>query len=239
MDRMTEFGKAGAAALAAMVLFAACARKGPETDIAEPLPAPSYGEEAGNPEVFLDTMEVGSRELYAARDAVLAAAKIPAGARVADIGAGTGLYSLMFADKVGAAGVVFAVDIEPRFLKLIAQRAADLDVGNVVAVLGREDDITLPQSSVDVAFIADTYHYFSDRASIMSTVRDALAPGGRLIILDYTLDESHRDDQSRAHVRFGKAGMINEVESFGFNLVEEPQVEGLKDIYMLVFEKAA
>lgn len=223
---------------AGLSLLAACGRDRVATEVAEPLPAPSYGEEEENSEVFLDSMEVGSRELYAARDAVLAAAKIPAGARIADIGAGTGLYSLMFADKVGPKGVIYAVDIEPRFLKLISQRAADLDVGNVVAVLGRDKDITLPPSSVDVVFIADTYHYFSDRAGIMATVREALAPGGRLIILDYTLDETHKDDPSRAHVRFGKAGMISEVTSFGFTLVDEPEVPGLKEIYMLVFEKA-
>lgn len=225
---------AGAAALLALY---GCGQKTVKTDVADALPAPSYGEEEENPEVFLDTMEVGSRELYAARDQVLAAAKIPAGARVADIGAGTGLYSLMFASAVGPRGIVYAVDIEPRFLKLIAQRAGDLDAGNVVAVLGRDTDITLPPKSVDVVFIADTYHYFSDRASIMATVRDALSDGGRLIILDYTLDETHKDDPARAHVRFGKAGLVNEVSGFGFRLVDEPAVEGLKDIYMVVFEK--
>lgn len=236
---MKALEKKWAIALAAgLILLSACGQKRASTEVAEPLPAPSYGEEDENPEVFFDSMEVGSRELYAARDAVLAAANLPSGARIADIGAGTGLYSLMFADKVGPAGVVYAVDIEPRFLKLISQRAADLDVGNVVAVLGRDKDITLPPSSVDVVFIADTYHYFSDRAGIMATVRDALAPGGRLIILDYTLDEAHKDDPTRAHVRFGKAGMINEVTAFGFKLVDEPTVAGLKEIYMLVFEKA-
>ncbi len=221
-----------------MALLAACGQKPASSDLAEPPPAP-YGEEEENPEVFLDTMEVGSRELYAAREAVMAAAKIPVGARVADIGAGTGLYSLLFANAVGAGGVVYAVDIEPRFLKLIGQRAADLDIGNVVAVLGRETDITLPPGYVDVVFIADTYHYFSDRAAIMRSVRDALAAGGRLILLDYTLDETHKDDAARAHVRFGKAGLVAEIQSFGFALVEEPAVEGLSDIYMVVFEKAA
>jgi ubiquinone/menaquinone biosynthesis C-methylase UbiE len=226
-----------AAGAAALLALAGCGRETAKTDVAEALPAPSYGEEAENPEVFLDTMEVGSRELYAARDQVLAAAKIPVGARIADIGAGTGLYSLMFANAVGPKGIVYAVDIEPRFLRLIAQRAGDLDAGNVVAVLGRDKDITLPPNSVDVVFIADTYHYFVDRKAIMASVRDALTDGGRLIILDYTLDETHKDDPARAHVRFGKAGLVNEVSSFGFRLVEEPKVEGLKDIYMVVFEK--
>lgn len=231
---------AGLIALAAVSLLAAgCGGKSPASDVAEPLPPPSYGEEEANPEVFLDTMEVGSRELYAARDAVLAAAGIRPGEKIADIGAGTGLYSLMFASSVGPAGVVYAIDIEPRFLKLIGQRAADLDAGNVVTVLGRDKDITLPPASVDVVFIADTYFYFADRPAIMQTVNEALVPGGRLVILDYNLDETAKDDARRAHVRFGKAGMISEIESFGFTLGEEPKVEGLSDIYMLVFRKPA
>ncbi|MCB2114401.1 MAG: methyltransferase domain-containing protein [Parvularculaceae bacterium] len=224
--------------LCAALAFAACGRDRAASDNAEPLPPPAYGEEDANPEVFLDLMEVGSRELYAARAAVLAALDLKPGARVGDIGAGTGLYSLMFADAVGPAGAVFAVDIEPRFLKLIGQRAADLDLGNVVSVLGRDTDITLPHASVDVVFIADTYHYFSDRAAIMATVRDALVDGGRLVILDYTLDESHKGDPKRAHVRFGKAGLISEIESYGFRLADEPDVPGLSEIYMVVFEKA-
>jgi len=236
---MTGLIRGAGAVAAALALLLACGRDRAATDLADPLPPPAYGEEAANPEVFLDTMEVGSRELYAARNAVLAAAKIEPGERIADIGAGTGLYSLMFSAAVGAEGVVYAIDIEPRFLKLIGQRAADLDAGNVVTVLGRDRDITLPPNSVDVVFIADTYHYFTDRPAIMATVRDALSDGGRLIILDYTLDETHKDDTRRAHVRFGKAGLINEIEAFGFKLAEEPDVAGLNEIYMVVFEKAA
>jgi ubiquinone/menaquinone biosynthesis C-methylase UbiE len=220
------------------VLLAACGRK-TVSDIAEPAPVPSYGEEAENQEVFLDSMEVGSRELYAAREAVVAASKIGRGSRIADIGAGTGLYTLLFAQAIGQDGLVYAVDIEPRFLKLINQRAADLDVGNVVSVLGRDRDITVPHHSVDVVFIADTYHYFTDRQAIMATVKDALVPGGRLIVLDYHLSKENADSSKLDHVRFGKAGVISEIESFGFRLVEEPTVEGLSDFYMVVFEKTA
>ncbi len=234
--RVIELRNLIAAGLAAAM--GACGRGEPATQVADPLEPPPYGVEEGNAEVFVDSMEVGSRELYAAREAVLAAAKIPSGARVADIGAGTGLYSLMFAAKVGEAGAIYAVDIEPRFLKLINQRAADLDLKNVVSVLGRETDITLPANTVDFAFIADTYHYFSDRAAIMATVREALADGGRLVIVDFNLNAGNAADELHAHVRFGKAGLVNEVQSFGFKLVEEPAVEGLRDFYMVVFEKA-
>jgi precorrin-6B methylase 2 len=232
-------GRLANAGVAALIGFAAgCGRNEPPTVVADALEPPPYGVEKENAEVFVDSMEVGSRELYAAREAVLAAAKVPAGARVADIGAGTGLYSLMFAAKAGATGTIYAVDIEPRFLKLINQRAADLDLKNVVSVLGRETDITLPKDSVDIAFIADTYHYFTDRAAIMATVREALVDRGRLVIVDFNLTAGNADDALHAHVRFGKAGLINEVKSFGFILVEEPAVEGLRDFYVVVFEKS-
>jgi precorrin-6B methylase 2 len=234
--RATTIDRAIAAALIVTAL-AACGQREPETVVAAPLEPPPYGVEEENAEVFVDSMEVGDRELYAAREAVLAAAKIAPGARIADIGAGTGLYSLLFAAAAGPAGTVYAVDIEPRFLKLINQRAADLDHKNVVSVLGRDTDITLPPGSVDVAFIADTYHYFTDRAAIMKTVRDALGPSGRLIVLDYDLTAENARDGKHDHVRFGKAGLINEVEAFGFKLLEEPEVEGLSDFYMVVFEK--
>jgi len=226
----------GMLGVAGILLLAACSRPQQQPSDVEPAPAATYGQEEANYEVWLDTMEMGGRELYAAREAVVTAVGAAPGLRIVDIGAGTGLYTLLFADKVGPSGVVYAVDIEPRFLKLISQRAADLDYRNVVTVLSRPEDITLPPSSVDIAYIADTYHYFEDRAAIMASVREALAPAGRLIVIDYTLDESDKGDPKREHVRFGKAGLINEIESFGFTLVGNPVVAGLKEFYFVIFE---
>ena len=208
----------------------ACDREQVERDIAEELPPPSYGEEESNVDLWLETMEMGSRELYASRAAVLAACGISEGDSVADIGAGTGLYTVLFGNAVGNTGTVFAVDIEPRFLRLINQRSADNDLSNVVSVLGQDNDITLPPNSIDVAYIADTYHYFSEPPQIMASVQRALNKGGRLIILDYEANPE------RTHLRFGKGPLISEIESFGFELVEEPKVEGLNDIYMVVFD---
>ena len=183
-------------------------------------------------------MEVGSRELYAARENVVEAVGLKQGDRLADIGSGTGLYSLLFSEKVGEGGVVYAVDIEPLFLKLINQRVADLDVHNVVSVLSREDDVTLPPASVDAVFIADTYHYFSEPLRVLDSIRSALAPSGRLIILDYGDAAIAADPASHSHIRFGKAELIAEVESAGFQLAAEPSVDGLDEIFMLVFTQA-
>ncbi|MEZ5921350.1 MAG: methyltransferase domain-containing protein [Parvularculaceae bacterium] len=227
------------AAAIGFIAIAGCGRGAPKTREAEPVPPPPYGEEAANPEVFLDTMEVSSRELYAAREAVLSAAQISPGEKVVDIGAGTGLYTLLFAQAAGPDGVVYAEDIEPRFLKLINQRASDLDLDNVVAVLGRENNITLPENSVDAAFIADTYFYFGDRQAIMASVLHALKPGGRLIIVDYNLNPDAPDAAKHEQVTFGRAGLIDEIKSFGFEYEESPAIAGLNEYYMAVFKKPA
>ncbi len=227
---------AGAAALAAL---AACDRQ-PADVGAEPLPPPPYGvEETADFDLWLDKLEVSSRELYAAREAVLAKLKLRQGARVADIGAGTGLYTLLMAPVVGEAGVVYAVDIEPRFLSIVSQRVADLDLENVVAVLSREDDVTLPPGSVDVVFIADTYHYFAEPGAVMASVRQALAPGGRLFVIDYEFDPAEVGDPSRDHIRFGKDQLVEEIEGFGFAFVEAPAVAGLDEFFLLEFEISA
>ncbi len=215
----------------------ACSGRSAEKE-AEPLEPQPYGEEESNVELWLETMELSDRELYAARDDVVAALGLGAGDRIADVGSGTGLYSLLFSEAVGANGVVYAVDIEPLFLKLVGQRAADQDAENVVTVLSREDDITLPQASVDVVFIADSYHYFDDPGASLQSIKDALSADGKLIIVDYYSHASDQSDPARDHLRFGKRGLIDEVEAFGFRVIDEPIVDGLKDFYIVVFEPA-
>ncbi len=221
-----------------MVLLAACG--GGKVDDVEPLEPQPYGEsEETNIQLWLETMELSSRELFAARENVVAALRLQPGQRVADIGAGTGLYTLMFAPIVGDEGVVYAVDIEPRFLRLINQRVDDLDMTNVVSVLSHPKDITLPSGSVDAVYIADTYHYLDDPEAVMATVRDALVDGGRLFMVEFNRGAPGVDSQNKDHVRFGKAELVAELETMGFALVEEPKVDGLKDYYMAVFEKVS
>lgn len=225
-----------AAAVLLAALAAACARR----DKVEEAPAPAadpYPDEEANLDLWLERMEVGSREIYSARNAIAAAVGLKDGARIADIGAGTGIYSLLFSEKVGAEGAVFAVDIEPRFLKLINQRAEDDGRNNIVSVLGRPDSITLPPASVDAVFICDTYHYFENPSAIMSTVRAALKPGGALYIVDYDLAAGQAPPADHRHVRFGKDQVAAEVESFGFGPAVEIKVEGLAENYMLRFSR--
>lgn len=228
-----RMNRAGLIAFAALVA-AACG--GERAEDAPAAPASAEAEQQAL-DLWLERLEVGSRELYSARAAVAAALELEPGAKVADIGAGTGLYTLLFSEIVGEGGAVFAVDIEPRFLKLINQRAEEFGLNNVVSVLGREDSITLPPASVDAAFIADTYHYFDDPAAIMTTVRDALRPGGSLYIVDFDIEEGAEPPADKRHVRFGKQGVAAEVQSFGFSPPQEIAVAGLSENYMLRFAR--
>ena len=190
-----------------------------------------------NIDLWLERLEVGSRELYSSREAVVEALSLKPGDRVADIGAGTGLYTLLFAERVGDEGHVFAIDIEPLFLDLINRRAEDASLTNISAVLGRDDSITLPPGSLDVVFIADTYHYFSDREAIMTSVATALKPGGRLFIVDYELSTQNDAPAGREHVAFGKAGVMSEVQSLGLEGLGATEIEGLAENYFIGFAK--
>jgi SAM-dependent methyltransferase len=204
---------------------------------AEPAAGIDYPDDPANLEVWLERLEIGSREIYSARADVAEAVSLRPGAAVADIGAGTGIYTLLFAEKVGPEGAVYAIDIEPRFLRLINQRAEDDGLSNVTAVLGREESITLPANSVDAVFICDTYHYFEDPAAIMATVRAALRPGGALYVVDYELMDGVPPPPDHRHVRFGRTGVAAEIESFGFEKAEEIKIAGLAENYMLRFRK--
>ncbi|MEE2693036.1 MAG: methyltransferase domain-containing protein [Pseudomonadota bacterium] len=230
-------GKTAVFALAGALTLAACGRSEPQPDPAPSPAADPYPSEPVNVDLWLERLEVGSRELYSARANVVAALDLKAGGRIADIGAGTGVYSLLFAERASPGGVVYAVDIEPRFLTLINQRADDLGLDNVVAVLGRDDSITLPPGSVDVVFICDTYHYFDDPAAILKTVFEALRSGGALYIVDYDLKEGETPPPDKRQVHAGKEGVAAAVEAAGFGKGETVPVSGLVENYMLRFEK--
>lgn len=233
--RTNDMRRIAVAALLA-ALAVACSRREPAQESVAPAADP-YPDEKANLDLWLERMEVGSREIYSARDAIAAAIDLKDGARIADIGAGTGIYSMLFSERVGDSGAVYAVDIEPRFLKLINQRAEDNGRNNIVSVLGRPDSITLPPGSVDAVFICDTYHYFENPALIMSTVYAALRPGGALYVVDYDIGPGETPPADHRHVRFGKADVAAEISSFGFSPAAEVKVDGLVENYMLRFTR--
>jgi predicted methyltransferase len=192
-----------------------------------------------DPQEYVKTFEGESREIFAARKEILKACALKPAMTLADIGAGTGLFTRLFAAEVGPKGKVYAVDIAANFLDHITKTCAEAKLGNVATVKCTDRSCELPEGSIDLAFICDTYHHFEFPSRTLATVHQALRPGGQLIVIDF-----HRiPGQSRAwtldHVRAGQEVFEKEILSAGFKKVAEEKVAGLKENYFLRFEKVA
>jgi len=188
---------------------------------------------------WLARFEIESREVYAARERVLDAVEIKPGQTVADIGAGTGFYSRLFASVAGESGWVYAVDIAPNFLEHINKQARADKVDNITSVLGTDRSICLPTRSVDVAFICDTYHHFEFPQSTLESIHRALKPGGRLILIDFERIPGESREWTIGHVRAGKDVFRKEIEEAGFRFVDEVKIPTFQENYLLRFTKQA
>jgi len=173
-----------------------------------------------------------SREAFHARNEVVKAMALKPGETIADVGAGTGIYTRLFAQAVGPTGTVTATDLAPKFLSYIAANAATDGLKNVRTLQAGDRTSNLPPSSVDVIFHSDVYHHFEYPMIMNADLRRALKPGGRLYVL-----EMEKEGGNTAHVRAPKDAVIAEIEKSGFTLVEQVKVPGLKENYLLHFRK--
>lgn len=186
---------------------------------------------------FVQRFEIESREVYLTREVILAACEIEAGDTVADVGAGTGLFSRMFSKAVGTAGWVYSVDIAPRFLEHINREAAKNKIDNITAVLCSENSVNLPPNSVDVFYICDTYHHFEYPMSTLASIKRALKPDGHMIVIDFERIEGKSRDWTMGHVRAGKEVFRAEIQDAGFKLAAEKQIPGFEENYFMKFTK--
>lgn len=189
-----------------------------------------------DPDEFLGRFEVESREVFARRKEIVAACDIQPGQTVADIGAGTGLFTRMFADKVGKEGRVIAVDIARKFLDHIQATSREAGLQNVETLLCKPDSTELPPDTVDVAFICDTYHHFEYPLKTMASLYRAMKPGGRVILIDFRRVEGTSSDWVMNHVRAGQEVFEAEIVQAGFRKVRE-ESETLKENYFVMLQK--
>jgi FkbM family methyltransferase len=191
-----------------------------------------------NVEDFTGRFEVESREVYALRKEIVQACALEPGLTIADIGAGTGLFTRLFADAVGKQGRVIAVDISPKFLEHIRRTAREANLTNIDTLACTADSTELPAESIDLAYICDTYHHFEFPQKTMASLHRALRPGGRVILIDFRRVEGVSSDWTMEHVRAGQEVFESEILGAGFRKVaEKPDL--LKENYFVVFEKAA
>jgi predicted methyltransferase len=182
---------------------------------------------------WVKKFESPGREVYDKRKTIVAAAHLRKGMAVADVGAGTGLYTMLFSDAVGPKGTVYAVEIAPRFLDYLPQRARQAGATNVKVVKGTDTSIELPPASVDLVFICDTYHHFASPKQNLASIRKALRPDGELMIVDFKREPGKTPAWIVEHVRTGQPEVTAEIEAAGFSKIEE--VPLLKENYVLRF----
>jgi putative heme-binding domain-containing protein len=142
--------------------------------------------------------------------------QISPGATVADVGAGAGYFTWRLAQRVGAKGKVIAVDIQQTMLDLIARDIEKHSLTNVALVLGDERDPRLPDGAVDLVFIANAYHEFSQPESMMAAVRRCLKPHGRVVVIEYA--EENTDDPIAGLYTMSLPEIRSEMEAAGFQL---------------------
>lgn len=149
-------------------------------------------------------------------DMLLDSLQLRLGATVVDLGAGAGYFTWRLAQRVGSKGKVIAVDIQQEMLDRIAQDVRKRNLGNVGLVLGRERDPGLPEGAVDLVFIANAYHEFSQPEAMLAAVRRCLKPRGRLVVVEYA--QENDDDPTAGVYTMSLQELRSEIEPIGFQL---------------------
>lgn len=199
---------------------------------------PGVNDSFRDPDVkeFVGKFEVESREVFSHRQQIVAACQIKPGETVADIGAGTGLFTRLFSEAVGPDGRVIAVDIAQKFLDHILTTSRAAGQRNIETLLAKADSTELPPASVDVAFICDTYHHFEFPLKTMASLHRALKPGGRVILVDFRREAGKSSEWVMGHVRAGQEVFEAEVIQSGFQKDHEER-DLLQENYLVVFRK--
>ena len=158
------------------------------------------------------------RDSWQHPDDVVKALDVKSGSRVADLGAGKGYFVPHLADAVGHEGRVYAVEVESESVDELAERFRDRH--EVVPTLGDFDDPKLPDGSIDVVLIVNTYHHIENRPAYFQRLQQDLAPGGRIAVIEpdsdlrgvlaWTLDEGHTSSAR---------DVVREMEEGGYLLV--------------------
>lgn len=186
----------------------------PQRDVAS-IVSPEWADEA-------------SRDRAGEATRVIRALGIAPGQTIADIGAGSGYYTMRLSPAVGPGGTVIAQDIMPRYLEQLQRRVRRAGLTNVRFVRGTSSDPKLPQGSVDAALMIHMYHEIAQPYELLYRLRGSLKPGGQLAIVDL--------DRPAEYHGMPKALLACEVKAVGYSLVS---MTDLDPGYLAVFKPAA
>jgi len=134
-------------------------------------------------------LEREEREREERTDLLVAALQLRPGMVVADIGAGTGYLARRMAPAVAPGGKVLAVDVQPEMVRMLQAMVRQSGLTQIQPLLGTEDDVKLPASSVDLAIMVDVYHELTFPYEVLASIIHALKPGGQLVFVEYRAED--------------------------------------------------
>lgn len=181
-------------------------------------------------------LERSERESLERPEALLDLFGLEPGDDVADLGCGTGYFARRMARRVAPEGRVFCADIQPEMLELMRELAPEKAFPNVVPILSAEDDPNLPEGEIDFVLLVDVYHEIREPEEVLARLREALAPGGRIGLVEYRLE-----GRSAAHIRREHRMSVDQVLAewlpAGYELVE--RFDSMPSQHVFVFRPAS
>ena len=182
----------------------------------------------GDAEKWAQVFDDPKRDAWQKPHEVIQALALKPDAVIADIGSGTGYFSVRFAHMVPK-GRVYGIDTEPDMVKHLAERAKREGLINVTSVAGAPDDPRLPEK-VDLILLVDVFHHIDDRERYFRELRNSLKSGGRIAIIDFRMDSPDGPPKS---ARIAPDRVKTELKSAGYTLAQEHTF--LPNQYFLIF----
>jgi ubiquinone/menaquinone biosynthesis C-methylase UbiE len=157
--------------------------------------------------------------------------KVKEGESIADIGSGSGYFALRFAHHVGAAGHVYAVDVEPAMVLYLNRRIRETGAWTVRSILADPDDPLLPDASLDRVFICDTWHHIERQQAYLAKLATLLKPGGQIVMIDF--QKRDLPVGPPVSMKIAREDLIRQMDAAGFRPAQEHTF--LPYQYFLVF----
>ena len=183
-----------------------------------------------DPKAYIAALEDPKRDAYQKPHEVMEALAIKEGEIIADIGSGSGYFTLRLAHHVGANGRVYAVDVNPDMIRHLNGRVRDMGVLNVSTILAPPNDPLLPQP-VDRFLIVDVWHHVEDQAGYLALMKKRLKPGGQVVMIDFHKKELPVGPP--VDMKIAREDLLKQMQAAGFRLVKEHTF--LPYQYFLVF----